>query len=365
MYYSNPLRVCLFVLLIVAALSGCDTGVAEVESPYYHQVESLILKLEPGYTVERRFAGRLEARQRVALGFELAGTVEAISVDEGDRVSAGQLLAKLDTRLLDAQQQQLNAKSKELAAQQKLAELELKRQQRLLQQGFAAEQRIDELTAELEMLAAQSQWQLGVLAELETRIAKSSLYAPYDGEVSLKTLDSGAVVNAGQVVLQVLELGQPQAKVGIPAEFSRQLVVGADAVVALGDSSLQARVLAVGNSIDSASNTIGVRLGLADDFVGVDGELVYLLLSETRNQPGYWVSAASLVAGLRGMWNVLALVNDAQTQQFKLEARSVDLLYMRGDRAFVTGAINDGASIVAAGVHRLTAGQIVRVGPAQ
>ncbi len=373
----------LIILLIVSLLAACGAGNAEVDEPvYHHLVKSYPLKLESNYSVNRHFVARVEARQRVVLGFELAGTLESVLVDEGELVEQGQLLASLDVQLLNVELQQLEAQLQEINARQKLAKIELQRQQALLKKGFAAEQRIDELDAELDVLSAQLLSQQATVAAAQTRIAKSSLYAPYDGQVSTRYLDGGAVL-AGQEVLQILERGNVEVKVGVPASLVASLQVGehirvvksaveisADEANPIDANGIQAEIIAVGHTVNDVTRTVNVRLALPDNTVSVDGELMYLPLAELRQQQGFWIPAAALSSSVRGLWNVLVVVPvqenviDAETvatKLFSLEARSVHLLHMSGDRAFINGALNSGESIVAVGVHRLAVGQVVRV----
>ena len=68
-------------------------------------VEVISLTPVEAYTVERQYAGEIGAQRRSALGFEQGGTVVAVLVQEGDRISAGQPLARLDTRSLESQRQ--------------------------------------------------------------------------------------------------------------------------------------------------------------------------------------------------------------------------------------------------------------------
>ncbi|PSN79769.1 efflux transporter periplasmic adaptor subunit, partial [filamentous cyanobacterium CCP4] len=72
-------------------------------------VETVALTPVEGYTVERQYTGEIVAQRSSTLGFEQGGTVVAVLVQEGDRVAAGQPLARLDTRSLTAQRQQLVA----------------------------------------------------------------------------------------------------------------------------------------------------------------------------------------------------------------------------------------------------------------
>ncbi|MEO1103924.1 MAG: biotin/lipoyl-binding protein, partial [Pseudomonadota bacterium] len=80
------------------------------------------------YEVERRFSGQVEPAQESVLGFELAGTVATLLVDEGDRVEKGAPLARLDTRLLEAERTQLAANRTAIEAQAELARRTTERQ---------------------------------------------------------------------------------------------------------------------------------------------------------------------------------------------------------------------------------------------
>ena len=96
------------------------------------------------YEVPRRFTGQIEALQTVSLSFEQSGTVQNVLVDDGAAVEKGQVLARLDDRLLRADLERLNASKKAMEAQRELAKLTDKRQAELKQRGFASAQRADQ-----------------------------------------------------------------------------------------------------------------------------------------------------------------------------------------------------------------------------
>mgnify|MGYP000423394043 CR=1 FL=1 len=79
-------------------------------------VETLALEPADSVRVERTYTGVLKADRASELGFELAGKLRRILVDEGDRVAAGQLLAELDNDILMARKEQLQAERVQAAA---------------------------------------------------------------------------------------------------------------------------------------------------------------------------------------------------------------------------------------------------------
>jgi len=74
-------------------------------------VETAALRLDDAYPVESRHLGRIEAARAVALAFDLGGRVEAVLVEEGDRVAPGQALARLDVDRLEARLAELDAEA--------------------------------------------------------------------------------------------------------------------------------------------------------------------------------------------------------------------------------------------------------------
>ena len=72
---------------------------------------------DTGYEVSRAFIGQVEPQKTVSVSFELAGRLSEITVDEGDRVSAGQIVARQDLALLEAERAQLLATKSATEAQ--------------------------------------------------------------------------------------------------------------------------------------------------------------------------------------------------------------------------------------------------------
>ena len=125
---SSAVAVALSTLLV-----GCGetTQAQPAAEPTILTVETLVLTQSNSYAVQREYVGVVRAGQQANLGFELAGKVEEILVDVGDRVTKGQPLIRLDTQLLETELSQLKAQSEEVKAQLNLVAANLKRQRSL------------------------------------------------------------------------------------------------------------------------------------------------------------------------------------------------------------------------------------------
>ena len=204
--------------------------------------------------------GRLEATE-VQIASKTPGRLAEVLVNEGDKVTQGQLLARLDTRTLEAQRNQaeaevLRARENFAAAQANvqlrqsellLAGQELKRFRELSQRGFASGQVIDQQQARYDtstaaLTAAKAQVSatnaaIGAaqaqVAQLTSEIDDSSLRAPLDGIIQLRLAEPGEVLGAGGRVLLLIDPNDQYMNLYLPASVVGRLTQGDDARVVL------------------------------------------------------------------------------------------------------------------------------------
>lgn len=216
--------------------------------------------------------GRLEATE-VQIASKTPGRLAEVLVDEGDKVTQGQLLARMDTRTLEAQRNQaeaevIRARENLSAAQanvqlrqseQLLAQQELKRSQALFNRGFASGQIIDQQhsrfdTANAAVTAARAQVSavgaaIGAaqaqVAQLTSEIDDSSLRAPIDGIIQLRMAEPGEVLGAGGRVLLLIDPNDQYMNLYLAASVAGRLAVGDEARIlldALPDQPLPAKI---------------------------------------------------------------------------------------------------------------------------
>jgi len=216
--------------------------------------------------------GRLEATE-VQIASKTPGRLAEVLVDEGDKVTKGQLLARMDTRTLEAQRNQaeaevLRARENLSAAQanvqlrqseQLLAQQELKRSQELIKHGFVSGQIVDQQQARLDTgvaAVAASRAQVSAVgatigaaqaqvAMLTSEIDDASLRAPIDGVVQLRMAEPGEVLGAGGRVLLLIDPSDQYMNLYLPASVTGRLAVGDDARIlldALPDRPLPAKI---------------------------------------------------------------------------------------------------------------------------
>jgi len=348
----------LLSLTLVAALLSASSA-PEVVEPYLHRVEALQLSGSDHYQEVRLFSGRVNARQHADMSFEQGGSLAEVLVDEGEQVKRGAVLAILDSELLHIEEREQLAQLREAKAKLKLTENSLVRQTSLKRSGFTSEQRIDELNTEKETLLATIARLDAAAASVASRVRKASLLAPFDGVVTRRFADQGGAVNPAQTVLRLQQSGAMEAHIGVPLQQVTGLVPGSVQSVSVAGQVYMATVLTVGADLHPLTRTVMVRLALDAAMPLVNGDLATMTLVNRVPRAGYWAPVSALSGGVRGLWNVLVLSSEAE-DQYRLEVRSVEVHYALGDNVFVSGDLEEGESIVATGLQRVVAGQLVR-----
>lgn len=317
------------------------------------------VRMQDNYSVPQHFIGMVEPRQSTQLGFESGGTLAAITVDEGDGFAAGDVLARLDTRSLEAQLAQQKAARDALAAQLELARLTSERQKTLADRSYASQQRADEArltVAELEARIAEAD---ATITGTEVQIDKAVLRAPYDGRVAARYVDAGARVTASAPVLELQEDASPRLRIGLLPELAMGLAPGDQIDVTIAGYSFTARFHSRRAGLDATTRTLPALFDLDPTAPSLPyGATVDLTVDRDVDDRGTWLPLSALTEGPRGLWTVLLVDDSGDVPRVAME--SVVILYADEDRAFVRGALNDGLLVIAEGTHRVAVGQPVR-----
>lgn len=210
--------------------------------------------------------GRLEATE-VQVATKHSGRLAQVLVAEGDSVVTGQLLARIDTRTLEAQREQAQSeveRARENVAaaeatvhlresERRLAQQDLKRFRELYARGHASGQQIDQQqarfdTASAALDAAKAQVQAAhaaigaaqaMVAQLTSEIDDSSLRAPMDGIVQLRLAEPGEVLGAGGRVFLLIDPSDQYMNVYLPSAVAGRLAAGDEARILLDAISEQ------------------------------------------------------------------------------------------------------------------------------
>ncbi len=347
-------------LLLVSAVTSSDSEMtANVEEKPPTPVTAQIAVMTPSYEVERSFIGRVEARRESDIGFELSGMVSEILIDDGAAVQAGDVIAKLDTELLQARRAELVSAMNRAQAQLDLAGSTRSRVREANDLDAVSAQVLDEAeqgfaSNEAAVTAARS-----AITTLDVQLEKSELKAPFDALVATRYLDEGQVIAAGTPILRLLENTRPEVRIGISSDAVEQLEVGESYPLAIGNRVVNGRLRSVLPERQLTTRGIGAVFELDAKFNGIRrGDLVELSLNDEIKTPAFRLPLASLTESARGIWAIYVVEEDESG--YHLDRRQVELLHNQGDEVVVRGTLAEDEVVVTGGTHRLVPGQRVR-----
>jgi RND family efflux transporter MFP subunit len=216
--------------------------------------------------------------ETVAVGSPVTGIVREVMVGRGDRVHAGDVVAKLDSTIeeADVAVAEAQADATEVVEAQRaklaLAEANLQRAQQLVESGSVTQSRVEELEA----LVAVARSDLATetrrvdLAQIELERARAvlslrTLKSPLDGFVTAQGASAGEFLRQDGIVFTVARTDPLYIEAYAPTEYYGRLVTGVTGKVALDQppgTSMDAEVTVIDAVFDAASNTFGLRLEL-------------------------------------------------------------------------------------------------------
>ena len=340
----------------------------EISASPLTEVRVITPQEEEGYRVARTFAGRLEPARQTDLAFELSGTLMQIRREEGDSVTKGDVIARLDTRALETERRRQQANRLAAESDRELAFLTLSRRQQLQEAGHVSAEVLDQARLALSRLDATLAQIDAAIEAIEINLDKSVLRAPFSGRIGARLLDEGATVSPGLPVLSILESARPLVRIGLPPDLANRLVIGDGFEIRIGSQAYAAEFIGIRPDLQTRTRTIEALFELPENMRPLGfGDLAELTLSDHVAARGYWLPMAALKEGPRGLWTVLAL-NGVETGKGSevpadliVVREAVEVLHADAGKVFVRGTITPRSRILAGGVHRVVVGQAVRL----
>ncbi len=329
--------------------------------------------------------GTVRARVTAALSAKVMGYIREITVDAGDRVKAGQLLVRLDSRDLNAGYERAQAALAEARtamsevenaiaaaqAQLQLAEVTFKRMKDLYEKNSVTQQEYDEASARLRTARANHEMALSKKRQLAEKIRQAEkavesagvmrsyaeIKAPFDGLVTERLADPGSLAAPGVPLLKLERAGNYRFEARLEESLLPQIRTGDKVTVefdALG-RRLPARVSEIVPSVDAASRAFLVRIDLPPAS-GLKSGLFGRARFELGGRPVLAVPTEAIVR--RGQLRTVFVVEEGRAR-----ARLVTLGAGRDGMVEVLSGLEPAEQVVAPVPARLVDGSPVEVRP--
>lgn len=216
--------------------------------------KAIVTTLKVKDTVFKHFTevqGDVETNQNIIIYPQFSGTLTQIYVKEGQTVSKGQLLAKIDDGGLSSQLAQVQA-------QTALAETTFERQSRLWDQKIGSE--IQFLQAKTNYDASKN-----ALAQLRKQLDKTNVKAPFTGSIDQIITDQGSLVNIGQSpLMRIVNTSDMYVKADVPENYLGKVTKGSEVLVdfiSLG-KTYTGNVRQVSNYINPDNRSFSIQVAL-------------------------------------------------------------------------------------------------------
>ena len=190
-------------------------------------------------------------------------------VDIGARVKKGQLLAEIETPEVDQQLQQARANLATAEANLKLAEITANRYSTLLKSDSVAQQDTDNAVGSYNADKAIVAADQANVRQLEQLQSFEKIYAPFDGVITVRNTDIGALINSGSgggsqtALFQIAQTGTLRVYVNVPEAYSQAAKPGLTADLVLSEfpgKRFQGKLVRTADAIDQATRTLLVEV---------------------------------------------------------------------------------------------------------
>jgi RND family efflux transporter MFP subunit len=311
--------------------------------------------IRPVARVERpvsfEVSGEVEARRTVDLAFKVPGVVETVAVDEGQAVTAGQVIAELEATEYEL--------AMELAAAQaELAQDAHRRASQLNQQSSIPA--ADFVKAQVALRQANAQHELA-----RTKVADTRMLSPISGVVARRGVDPGEQAAPGFPMFTIVQVNPAQVRVGVPEAEIGGVRTGQTATVrlpALPGVSIEGRVELVGVVADPVSRTYVVKISLPNQ----DGMLRPGMIAEAsiRDEARFslmTIPGEAVVPDHEGV--PVIYVYDPQEQ--RVYSRQIRVGTVYGEEIEVVSGLTGDELVVIGGQHRVRDGSRVEATTAE
>lgn len=340
---KNNAIICLLAGMMLS-VNSCSNDKSAEQVPVSVRLFT-VENAETQYTQD--FPGRIIAAEEVNLAFKVGGTLKNVYVEEGRKVTKGQIVAEIDPR---DYQVQLDAAEAEYMSVKSEAERVIA----LYADSVGTAEAYDKARYGLRQITAKYE-------NAKNQLADTRIYAPFDGSVQTRFFDPPTVIAAGMPVVTLVSGGRQEIEINIPAS----VYINRDRMTAFSASfefipnqQIPLRLISIAPKAN-ANQLYAVRLALPQDVSPQLSPGMNALVSITIDDTGEGKAGIPSAALFKKGEESCVYVYDENDEVVRQRNVSVVRLHTDGT-AIITQGLSDGERIVVGGVHKLTDCQKVK-----
>ncbi|MEM7059185.1 MAG: efflux RND transporter periplasmic adaptor subunit [Pseudomonadota bacterium] len=351
----------LFSVCLILSLAACDEEVVEDKGEVTRAIKYAKLDQRAGLQA-RRIAGVVTAAITSSVAFETGGQVVELLRKSGDRVEAGELIARLDPEPYSLQVSQAENSLAQAIATLDDSQKKFAQQKRLLDQGFTTRTSFDSAEAALKNAegavgVAQSQLDLA-----KRELKKTDLKAPFAGVIARQSVEVFEEVSGGQAIYSMQTDGEDKIEAALPETMINAVSLGATVEVSfppLGGVTVTGKVDEIAPLTgDANAYPIEVSVENAPPGLrsGMSAELTFRFATETTGK-AFLVPLAAVKPSLGDEGDATIFVFNPENKT--LDERIVTITNVEDNALEIVGKLEEGEIIATAGVSFLHNGMRV------
>lgn len=296
--------------------------------------------------------GDVQTKQNVLVYPQMAGTIISISVTEGDKVSKGQVIARIDDGGMGNQLAQLKT-------QLALAKTTYERQKNLWDQ---------EVGTEIQYLQAKANYeaQKEAVNQLQSTLDKYNVRAPFSGIVDKVFKETGTVVapGPGSEIARVVNLSNMYVEVPVPETYIDNIKVGKRVNVyfpVLGDT-ITTKVRQTANFIDPANRTFNVEVAVANQNGRIKPNLTAKVqINDYTSENAILIPQSIISENAEGEQYVYLATQVDQNNVATASKKIIKTGKSQGDNIEVLSGIQAGQQVITEGARSVRDGQKIKI----
>lgn len=299
--------------------------------------------------------GNVKTKQNVLVYPEAAGVLEKVYVKEGDKVTKGQVIAKIDDGGVAQQLAQMEATAA-------LAKTTYERQKRLWDQKIGSE--IQYLQSKTNYLS-----QKNAVEQMKKQLERSEVTAPFDGVIDDVIKEEGTVVapGMGSEIFRVVNLSHMYIETDVPETYVSNVKKGVEVEVyfpILG-TKLDAKVKQAGNFIEPANRTFKIQVDVTNKDGSIKPNLTSRLkINDYTNKEAILIPLSIISENADGDQYVY-VVENVKTSGDKTQGTAKKVIIKtgktQGDIIEVLKGLSSKAQVISEGARSVKDGQLVNI----
>lgn len=306
-------------------------------------------ELKPGEFSRRvSIQGTVQAEDLADATAEMAGRILRLTVEEGDNVRRGQLIATIDV-------EQVEKQIEEVETSLGLARTVYERQKKLWDQNIGSEIQYLEAKNTVERLEKN-------LESLRIQLKKRNVYAPISGSVERVVLQSGELAAPGAPIVQILNTSDLQVEADVPERYLSAVSVGESVQVRIPALSLDfsAPITLIGRTIDPANRTFKIEIDLQQRNTRLKPNLLAeVLIQDYREENAIVVPLDRVQQEVSGQKYVMLVEQGPEGPVARKKDIAVGEAYE--GRIVVTEGLQGGEQLILEGARGLADGQPIEI----